>query len=96
MARQYPHGQPSLEDYVQHFMRQIDPSRLASLIIAALVVAVLAGAALTCFFTVQPEEEAVVKRFGKVVDTRGPGLHFKLPFGIDRAWHVPTKRVLKE
>jgi membrane protease subunit HflK len=50
----------------------------------------------TSFYTVQPEERAVVKRFGKVVSIREPGLHFKLPFWIDRAWPVPTERVLKE
>jgi hypothetical protein len=36
------------------------------------------------YYTVQPEERAVVKRFGKVVKINDPGLHFKLPFGIDR------------
>lgn len=48
------------------------------------------------FFTVQPEEEAVVKRFGKVIGIRQPGLHFKLPFGMETATMVPTARVLKE
>ncbi|HLC41915.1 MAG TPA: FtsH protease activity modulator HflK [Methylomirabilota bacterium] len=48
------------------------------------------------WYTVQPEETAVVQRFGKVVRTTGPGLHFKLPFGIETAWRVPTARVLKE
>lgn len=50
----------------------------------------------TSVYTVQPEEEAVVKRFGKVVSVRPPGLHFKLPFGIDRSYNIPTARVLKE
>jgi membrane protease subunit HflK len=48
------------------------------------------------YFIVQPEEEAVVKRFGQVIAIRQPGLHFKLPFGIDSATMVPTARVLKE
>lgn len=48
------------------------------------------------WYTVQPEETAVVQRFGKLSATAGPGLHFKLPFGIDRVRHVPTARVLKE
>lgn len=50
----------------------------------------------TSVYTVQPEEEAVVKRFGKVVSIRPPGLHFKLPYGIDRAYNIPTARVMKE
>jgi membrane protease subunit HflK len=48
------------------------------------------------WFTVQPEETGVVQRFGAVVRTVGPGLHFKLPYGIERALLVPTARVLKE
>jgi membrane protease subunit HflK len=50
----------------------------------------------TSFYTVQPEERAVIKRFGKVYGISDPGLHFKLPFGIDRVQKVATERVLKE
>ena len=49
----------------------------------------------TSFYTVEPEEEAVVIRFGKYVDTYPPGLHFKLPFGIDKEIKVKTKQVLQ-
>lgn len=52
--------------------------------------------AYTSFYTVQPEERAVVKRFGAVIAQTAPGLHFKLPFGIDRTQLVPTERVLKQ
>jgi len=61
----------------------------------ALVLVVLWGA-YTSFYTVQPEERAVVKRFGAVIAQTDPGLHFKLPFGINRAQRVPTERVLKQ
>jgi membrane protease subunit HflK len=50
----------------------------------------------TSFYTVQPEERAVVKRFGSVYNISDPGLHFKLPFGIDTVQVVATERVLKE
>jgi membrane protease subunit HflK len=50
----------------------------------------------TLFYTVQPEERAVVKRFGRVIDITDPGLHFKLPFGIDDVQRVATERVLKQ
>ncbi len=50
----------------------------------------------SCFYTVQPEQRAVVKRLGKVVKTTDPGLHFRLPFGIDAVQFVATERVLKE
>ncbi|HRJ46222.1 MAG: hypothetical protein RLZZ129_2220 [Verrucomicrobiota bacterium] len=63
-------------------------------VIPLLVIALFA--ALTSYYTVQPEEEAVVKRFGRVIAINPPGLHFKLPLGVDRVQFVPTARVLKE
>ncbi|MDQ7784132.1 MAG: FtsH protease activity modulator HflK [Desulfomonilaceae bacterium] len=50
----------------------------------------------SCWFTVQPEETGIVQRFGKVVRTATPGLHFKWPYGIETVALVPTARVLKE
>src|SRR3972149_4420773 len=48
------------------------------------------------WFTVQPEETGVVQRFGAVVRTVGPGLHFKAPYGVETVRLVPTARGLKE
>lgn len=48
------------------------------------------------FYTVQPDEEAVLLRFGKYVKTSPPGLHIKFPFGIDNAIKVKTKLILQE
>jgi modulator of FtsH protease HflK len=59
------------------------------------VLLLLVWGAMTSYYTVQPEGQAVVKRFGRVVGVRQPGLHFKLPFGIDQQIFVPTARVLK-
>jgi len=73
---------------------RIDISR-AQLLGAVLVLIAIWGA-YTSFYTVQPEERAVVKRFGAVVAQTDPGLHFMLPFGIDHAQRVPTERVLKQ
>ncbi|WP_035275295.1 FtsH protease activity modulator HflK [Desulfogranum japonicum] len=56
-------------------------------------IAVILG---TAWFTVQPEETGIVQRFGKAMRTSGPGLHFKLPFGIETVRLLPTARVLKE
>ncbi|AYF45863.1 MULTISPECIES: FtsH protease activity modulator HflK [Halobacteriovorax] len=50
----------------------------------------------TSFYTVEPDEEAVVIRLGKYVDTNPPGLHFKIPFGIDNVIKVKVKTVLQE
>ena len=48
------------------------------------------------FYTVGPEEVGIVLRLGKFVRTTDPGLHFKLPFGIERVTKVPVQRQLKE
>jgi membrane protease subunit HflK len=49
----------------------------------------------TSYYTVQAESEGVVLRFGRFLKTVEPGLHFKLPFGIDRVAVLPTRRQLK-
>lgn len=70
--------------------------RYQKLIYLVPLIALVAFGALTSYYIVQPEEEAVIKRFGRVVAQKEPGLHFKLPFGIDTAQMVPTARVLKQ
>jgi membrane protease subunit HflK len=58
---------------------------------------VLAGIGLwTAYYTVPSDSVAVVQRFGKYIKDVPPGLHFKLPLGIDTAKIVPVKRQLKQ
>lgn len=77
-------------------LSEIDWRRVTGVVLLTpLAIAVLVGV-LTCFYTVGPDGRAVVKRFGEVRGVRDPGLHFKLPFWIDRHYFVPTERVLKE
>src|SRR5213082_4037250 len=68
------------------------PLRVIASIIAIIL---LVGLAWTSCYTVQAESEGVVLRFGKFLKTVEPGLHFKLPFGIDEVTVVPTRRQLK-
>ena len=67
---------------------------LPLVLVAGLLLAVLAGLA-RGVYTVGPESVGVVQRFGKFVGTVGPGLRFKLPFGIDTVTILPVKRQLK-
>jgi len=64
------------------------------MILAPLALLVLIGA-FSSFYTVNPEAVAVVQRFGQYHSTAEPGLHFKLPYGIDTATIVPIRRQLK-
>ena len=57
----------------------------------------LAAAAVmwTCFYTVEAESEGVLLRFGRFVRIVEPGLHFKLPMGMEEVLVLPTRRQLK-
>ncbi len=61
------------------------------LVAAALLVVV----GLDSYYIVEPQETAVVQRFGKYVGTTDAGLHFKIPFGIETVQKVVTGRVLQ-
>ena len=56
-------------------------------LIGAIALVVLIGV-LTCFYTVDDKQQAVLTTFGKVTDITDAGLHFKLPFGIQEAHMV--------
>lgn len=49
----------------------------------------------TSYYTIPAESVGVVLRFGKFEAIRDPGLHFKLPFGIDEILPVAVKRQQK-
>ena len=65
-------------------------------VITILVVLVAIAAALSSFFVVDATEQAVVTRLGKYSRTVGAGLQFKLPFGLDRNYNVPSNVVQTE
>jgi len=74
-----------LEAYLQDLFNR--PKSL----LFAIGLALLISTGLTSFYTVKAEEEAVVLRLGRYVDTVGSGIHFKLPFNIDKVTKIPTK-----
>ncbi len=45
------------------------------------------------FYTIQPDEVGVLLRFGKFTKSTKPGLHFKIPFGIDQVIPVRVEHV---
>lgn len=76
----------------QPYTQLITPKRIMLAIFAIIVLACLA----TSFYMVEADEIAVVLMFGKSVRQAEPGLHFKLPLGIERAINVPVRKVFKE
>lgn len=65
-------------------------------LIAAIALLVLALIVLwTSYYTVPAESEGVVLRFGRFLKIVEPGLHFKIPLGVDDVSEVKTRRQLK-
>lgn len=96
-----PDGPPDLFELMKKLTgggrgRGRSPGNFGGGIIAIILVVLLIWGAMTSFYTVQPEQRAVVKRFGSVTGITDPGLHFKIPFGIDKIQLVATERVLKQ
>ena len=67
---------------------QIDVNKFGRYIAAGLLVIALVIAGLTCFYTVDDKQQAVVTTFGRVTDITSAGVHFKLPFGIQKVYKV--------
>lgn len=53
-------------------------------IIPAIVVILVAICFFTSYYTVNDKEQAVVTTFGKVTSVEDPGIHLKIPFGIQQ------------
>lgn len=79
-------------DEIKPYLRLVTFKRAFIVIIGVLTLAVL----FTSFYTVDTDSVAVVLRFGKYIKETEPGLHFRLPLGIERAINVPVKKLLKE
>ena len=65
-------------------------------IVSIALLVLLAWGAWSAYYTVPSDSVAVVQRFGKYLKEVPPGLHFKLPLGIDTTMIVPVKRQLKQ
>jgi len=77
----------------KHLKQNFRPKKELLIVILLLVVGF---GVFNSFYEVDTEETGVLLRLGKFHGYAEPGLHFKLPFGIDRVYLVKTGRVLKE
>ena len=80
----------------QERLKQVMPAGGPRSAIVLAIFALVGLAAWTAYYTVPSDSVAVVQRFGKYLKDVPPGLHFKLPLGIDVATIVPVKRQLKQ
>ena len=47
-------------------------------------------------YSIGPDEVGVIQRFGKFIGLSSPGLHAKIPFGVDRVTPIKVEKVFKE
>ncbi len=90
---------PDIGDLVRQGRARFDrllPGGGSSGILILVALLLVALGAWTAYYTVPSDSVAVVQRFGKYLKEVQPGLHFKLPMGIDTATIVPVKRQLKQ
>ena len=77
-------------DYSKYRYRQRDPRDLIIPILIIFGVLLVAFLAFSSVYTVAPNEQAVVLRFGKEYTTSPPGLHFCIPL-VDRVYTVSVE-----
>jgi len=65
-------------------IKPINLEKIRKIIVAGAAALVVLIGVLTCFYTIDDKQQGVVTTFGQVTDIVEPGLHFKLPFGIQQ------------
>ncbi len=61
------------------------------MIIILVLVVIAAAMGVSSLYMVDQTEEAVILRLGKFNRIASPGLHYKMPFGIEQNYNVPTQ-----
>ena len=77
------------------------PSKKQVTDIAKYVIPAVGGVLLLAFvfsglYSVGPDEVGVIRRFGKYIRTTDPGLHFKIPMGVERVDNIKVQYIFKE
>jgi membrane protease subunit HflK len=94
-----PGNPPDLEELIkkgQAHLRRMAPGKSSKGPFFFVILFLILAMAWTAWYTVPSDSVAVIQRFGKYVKEVPPGLHFKIPLGIDVASIVPVKRQLKQ
>jgi len=76
--------------------QQINPAVIWKILRWAVIAVLVVLGAMTSIYTIETNSAGVVKRFGNYNRITEPGIHLKLPYGIEKAIEVPVKTVQKE
>ena len=81
-----------MQIYVGNKVYNLRGGPLQRIVLAIIVVVVIASG----LYSVGADEVGVIQRFGKFIRRTNPGLHMKIPFGIETVRKVKVKKVFKE
>lgn len=83
-------GPPPLDDFFDNFNKFKMPGGL----LIAVVVGLFLGS--TMIYTIKSNEVGIIQRFGRFVRKTQPGLHVKLPVGIEKLTKIKTDKIYTE
>jgi membrane protease subunit HflK len=86
----------SQRDSIEEFLKGMNIKKKRKYITTALVALVVIIAAGSTFYSVGTQSVGVIQRFGEYIRTTTPGLHMKMPFGIESVTKVPITRILTQ
>ena len=84
------------KDDLTEYLRKIPRQNIGKPIILGVAALIVIIFLFSTFYSVSAESVGVVQRFGRYDRTTQPGLHFKLPAGIESVTKVPVTRIMSE
>jgi membrane protease subunit HflK len=87
---------PDINQMVNDLKGRLPSPRSIKGIASLAIIIILVALGFSSYYTVQPEETGVVTRFGRYDRSTAPGLHFKIPLGVEQVEIVKTSRMLTE
>ncbi|MBN1847312.1 MAG: FtsH protease activity modulator HflK [Deltaproteobacteria bacterium] len=87
-------GPPDLSEMIKKAGDSLSLGKIGKplwFIVIGIVLAIILG--YTAFYTIPPGHQGVILRFGRYSGMVPPGLHFKVPFGVDTVFKVHTEQV---
>ncbi len=86
-------GPPPLEDFFDQFTK-FNKFKMPGGFLVALVIAIFLGSSM--IYTIESNEVGIIQRFGRFVRKTQPGLHVKLPVGIEKLTKIKTDKIYTE
>ena len=73
-----------------------DLNKFLPMVPAVFLAILLISGAIGSVYSIGPDEVGVIQRFGKYIRLSPPGLHLKIPFGIEKVTPIKVEKVYKE